>query len=220
MTKHRVRLDLAEINLRLLEEVAASTGGTPKSIINQLFHEIRSMLSKNNMTMRLPSIWSEAWEALQQREAAKELQESTIDVSLLHTSLKTNSGYEGVYPHPNPGRGFIARGRDPLSGKAGGHLGLFPTAEQAAWARYEHYQKHGLPYGLKLEKLQKELDRRVSELRCSPNMAGISDYWLREWALNTMTINGIDVLPLEPDFRPTSMHILTTNMDGPDPSQP
>lgn len=217
MSKHRVRLDLAEIDLCLIEEVATIIGSTPKSVMRQFFQEIRSALTKNNSTVRLPAAWNTAWETVQQRNVATELQDSPIDVSVLHLSLKTNSGYEGVYQHPNPGRGFIARGREPGTNKAGHHLGLFPTAEQAAWARYEHYRKHGMPYGLKIEKLQEQLDEQLALIKDQSDMVGVSEYWRRAWALQTLVDLKIDVTPLEPNFKPMPMNTLLVKMDGPDP---
>jgi hypothetical protein len=68
-----------------------------------------------------------------------------VESTKLHRSLKTKSGFVGVYAN---GQGFRAMGK--IRGADGDiqkSIGTFPTAEQAAWARFIHYKKLGLPYG-------------------------------------------------------------------------
>src|SRR5439155_133379 len=62
----------------------------------------------------------------------------TIDHARLHRSERTKSGFVGVYAN---GAGFRAVGR------AGAYIGTFQSAEVAAWERYLHYTRAGLPYG-------------------------------------------------------------------------
>lgn len=71
------------------------------------------------------------------------LSDPPIELSSLHRSARTKSGFVGVYAN---GKGFRAQGRDPKTHRDI-HVGQAATAEAAAWKRYLHYQKHGLPYG-------------------------------------------------------------------------
>jgi hypothetical protein len=79
-----------------------------------------------------------------------------IDVTKLHRSARTKSGFVGVYAN---GKGYRAEGAAPGAGTKKGtvNLGTYPTAEQAAWARYLHHKKHKITYG--------ELDERMAYWR-------------------------------------------------------
>jgi hypothetical protein len=78
-----------------------------------------------------------------------------INLSLLHRSTKTKSGFVGVYAN---GKGFRAM---VTSGESMHSIGTFPSAEEAAWRRREHYLSNGLPYG----ELEIEMERwRKGEL--------------------------------------------------------
>lgn len=71
-----------------------------------------------------------------------------IELEKLHRNDKNKSGYHGVYAN---GKGFRAMGRTKAS-SVQIYLGQFETAEAAAWHRYLHYKREGLPYGaLELE---------------------------------------------------------------------
>lgn len=78
-----------------------------------------------------------------------------VDITKLHRSSKTKSGFIGVYAN---GKGFRAVGKG--SGVGGNirttdvNIGTYPTAEQAAWARLLHYKRHKLPYGELEEQLE------------------------------------------------------------------
>jgi hypothetical protein len=70
-----------------------------------------------------------------------------IDITKLHRSDRTRSGFTGVYSN---GQGFRAVGKDFEAGESSKRqrsIGTYPTAEGAAWARYLYYKKHNLPYG-------------------------------------------------------------------------
>lgn len=69
-----------------------------------------------------------------------------IDLTGLHRSTRTKSGFVGVYAN---GAGFRATGR------RGEPLGTYKTAEIAAYKRMQHYRANGLPYG----PLEEEIDR-------------------------------------------------------------
>lgn len=79
-----------------------------------------------------------------------------IDLSKLHRSDKTKSGFVGVYA---TGKGFRAMGKKVGSGGGGEqYLGTFETAEEAAWRRYVYYKDNKLPYGeleVEIEKWRK-----------------------------------------------------------------
>lgn len=78
----------------------------------------------------------------------------SIDVSKIHRSAKTKSGFVGVYAN---GKGFRAMAKQPGEGRIQKSIGTFPTAERAGWARYIFYKKHQLPYG-ELEAMLDEQD--------------------------------------------------------------
>lgn len=62
----------------------------------------------------------------------------SLDTSKLQTNPKIRSGYTGVYQN---GSGFSARGPN------GTYIGNYRTAAEAALARMQYYEEHGLPYG-------------------------------------------------------------------------
>lgn len=72
--------------------------------------------------------------------AAKQMRTDVpgMDLTLLHRSERTKSGFVGVYTN---GKGFRAMAPD------GHNLGTFPTSERAAWERYLYCRKHALTYG-------------------------------------------------------------------------
>lgn len=80
-----------------------------------------------------------------------------IDLEKLHRNDKNKSGYHGVYAN---GKGFRAMGRTKTS-SVQVYLGQFETAEAAAWHRYLHYKREGLPYGA----LELEVTRYRSEFK-------------------------------------------------------
>lgn len=86
-----------------------------------------------------------------------------IDLSKLHRSDKTKSGYTGVYAN---GSGFRAMGRT-KNDATPIYLGQFETSEAAAWHRYLHYKREGIPYGeleIEIQKYRTEFhDTRPEE---------------------------------------------------------
>jgi hypothetical protein len=123
-----------------------------------LLMRIASMLSEDGSDFLGPE-WREP---LKQVVAAGMgvLEGPAIDLRLLHTSPKTKSGYVGVYAN---GQGFRAMGRDPVTGTQA-YLGTKQTAEAAAWLRYLHYKRNGLPYG--------ELELEIETYRKRFNLTG------------------------------------------------
>jgi hypothetical protein len=82
---------------------------------------------------------------------------STIDLTKLHRSTKTKSGFTGVYAN---GSGFRSAARQ--SDGSVVHLGTYDTAEEASWVRYLYYQKHDLPYGTWEEAIEERRARGMS----------------------------------------------------------
>ncbi len=125
-----------------------------------------------------------------------------IDYALLHTNVKTKSGFVGVYAN---GQGFRVMGKVPgQPGTATHYIGTFPTAEEAAWRRYLYYQANDLPYGAyedALEALRKRSDTRgwteeqlhkelIWSFSLAPNPAAMAqvpkqyEHWLgRDWMM-------------------------------------
>jgi hypothetical protein len=178
----KVRLDISQTTWELIEEVARVSMTTPKAIVHAHFMEVIDALAKGNTTAKLSVAWSKAWDSLDSKSVNARLQadSASIDFSVLCTSRTTNSGFEGVYAHSNPARGFIAQGRDPETRKPGKHLGLFSSAAQAAWARYQHYKKHNMPYG--------KLEEEVEKVRGDYNLRNFGTKALPERWLKAMAI--------------------------------
>lgn len=186
--KKKVRLELDETAWELIEEVSTVMDTTPKVVLNTHLKEVVNAFTKSNVAIKMPAVWVEAWENIQQRRA-EEGEHGAGDVAVLHTSRRTNSGYEGVYAHSNPARGFTARGRDPVT-KLNVHLGLFPTAVSAAWARYHHYRNHNMPYGL--------LEEEILKVSSSQDWRDLPEKWIRAMAIWNLSVKK-KILPDLPD---------------------
>lgn len=117
-----------------------------------------------------------------------------IDISKIHRSDKTRSGFVGVYAN---GKGFRAMAKMLGDGKYAVQksIGTFPTAERAGWARYLHYKKHKLPYGVLEEKLE-ELKRKQSQFA-----KGFTDEQLKHYLIWDYKDAGIPLEGLEPEDR-------------------
>lgn len=197
----RIRIEALKPMVDLMERVGKLDDRSVSSVFREITRAIFESLAKGNSTIKLSPSWATAWNAQQDEEAAQVLQgdSDAIDFSVLHTSNKTASGFEGVYKHSNPARGFIAQGRDAQTRKSGKHLGLFPTAAQAAWARYRHYQKHRLPYG-KLAEVMEQLAQdpvwRGARLHEPHN-----EKWLRAMAINDLAARKVILPDLPEDER-------------------
>jgi hypothetical protein len=92
---------------------------------------------------------------------AQNAADDAIDGSLLHSGKWGKSGFYGVYPQ---GSGWIAKVRVNGASKATKTLGTYLTPKQAAWARYQHYREHNMPYGkleVEIEKIKQNRDWRA-----------------------------------------------------------
>lgn len=92
----------------------------------------------NSVINWLPSDWQMLHKELRNNEAGLPPRLLGIDISKLHRSDKTKSGFVGVYAN---GRGFRAMNRNNQ------YIGQYDSAEEAAWARYVNHKQSGLPYG-------------------------------------------------------------------------
>ena len=94
----------------------------------------------------ISTIVEEAFESLLAEDRVPRDGQEPIDVGKLHRSPRKNSasGFVGVYPN---GRHFRAVAKNPHRMGEQTALGIFPTAERAAWERYLFYQKHRMAYG-------------------------------------------------------------------------
>lgn len=97
-----------------------------------------------------------------------------LQMGKLHRSFKTKSGFVGVYMN---GNGFRAMAKQPGSGVSiQASIGTFPTAEQAAWARYLYYKKNNMAYG----EVEAEIDdwrkRNADRLATASDDEVLADY--------------------------------------------
>jgi hypothetical protein len=177
------------IKFLTLIEVASDLNSI--SIADVLKHLERDLLAASaagQKTMRINPIFLEAWTTVKERMAAAELAE--VDVSRLEVSrVPRSSGYVGVYC--TQGGQFIIHGKDPASQKTIPLPGKFLTAEGAAWARYQHYKTHGLPYG--------KLEAEIIKVQGSPHSRYyggklLPDHWAKAVAIWNLAVRGI-ILP-------------------------
>jgi hypothetical protein len=189
----RIRIDVLVEMSAMLEKVAELDDRSVSSVFRELTRLIFESLQKGNATIKLTPSWALAWASLDKQAIDEGLQRDSaeIDFSVLATSRTTNSGFEGVYMHSNPARGFNAHGRDPETKKPGKHLGLFSSAAQAAWARYQHYKKHNMPYG--------KLEEAMEKVRAHPDTKNwgakpMPERWVRAIAIWNLAMKGT-ILP-------------------------
>lgn len=91
-----------------------------------------------------------------------------VEVAKLHRSTRTKSGFVGVYAN---GKGFRSMAATP-DGNGLESIGTFPTAEQAAWARYLHHKKFKLPYGEAEDRLETERAEIRDEVERNRKLCG------------------------------------------------
>ena len=153
-----VRISDAEIDVKaripntlwkILEEWANRMGVTTIQAYSILLKRIVSMIESGNYSL-LGTDYEQVISTLaaQDKLGSQGLPAIADLAHKLHRAKpgKNGSGFVGVYTN---GKGYRAVGKLP-SGKGGvaeHTIGTYPTAEQAALARYLHYKKHGLPYG-------------------------------------------------------------------------
>lgn len=163
----QLRCELDENMWAVLEEVGRMLHVSPKVAHHLLMVSMMEGLQAGQHGF-LPITWLNAWKNLQRKGLVAQLEGLTpIDITKLHRSDKMKTGFVGVYVN---GHGFAARGTHPTS-KSMLHLGTYPTAEEAAWARYLHHQKHGLAYG--------RLGTDIEEARTQSTLVGSSDAEIR-----------------------------------------
>lgn len=121
-----------------------------------------------------------------------------IDVSRLARSTKLKSGFVGVYPQGSSA--WRAEARSP-SGMGVQSLGLFRTAEEAAWARLMYYDTNDLPYGLWEEAIDRM--RKAGEIGSDADL--IQTYEETNRLCGTEHLNLLPGKPKAPSsFRPNT----------------
>jgi hypothetical protein len=129
----------------LLEQVAKGMGVPAKTCLALLFQDLEHLAESDQIGALGYRYAQAAKQAREQREYEQEQARATDpDLTKLHRSDKTKSGFVGVYSN---GKGYRAEGRDPVTRKGAVTLGTFPDAESAALARLKHYTRYGMPYG-------------------------------------------------------------------------
>lgn len=115
----------------IVQRYATSSGLDTETSLRVLLQQLGALVAAGELS------WLSAdWRALA-TDAPPAASRLMIDVSKLHRSERTKSGFYGVYVN---GMGFRAIARGEV-------LGTFGSAEEAAWRRYQHYTQHGLSYG-------------------------------------------------------------------------
>jgi len=131
---------------RLIQQHAKRIGVNAMQCANMLLIHIEALAYDDSLSW-LPPDWQHTHK--EQRKSAANLPTSllNVDLTVLHRSTSTKSGYVGVYAN---GKGFRAVGRKSA------YLGTFDSAEEAAFKRYLVYKQNKLPYG----ELEIEVDKR------------------------------------------------------------
>lgn len=179
-----MRITIPDALWGLAKKIGQSLTLPPEKGLTIIFHLIESELKRGNVKL------FGMFEALA-REVANEDPSvisgglPPVDFSKLHTSERAKSGFAGVYSNGHGFRGDArhANGVDTIS------IGTYPTAVEAAWRRYLHYQKHGLPYG--------EFETEIETVHRNQLLKGFPEEILRRYAAYEMGLRGapMDSIP-------------------------
>lgn len=129
-----LRLRIGPSMWRLITRRAKEVDLYPEATAKLLLEFIDACIKKGQITW-LPYDWQFAHKAVTEDGPPEHIKR---DLTKLHRSAKTKSGFVGVYAN---GSGFRAAGRN------GAYIGQYASAEEAAWERRKYYKKHNLPYG-------------------------------------------------------------------------
>jgi hypothetical protein len=139
---------------QLFFQLASDMDTTPRWVLRWFFRKIDHMVKTGDLDVFGPEFLNAHQQLIDQ-----------IDLSKLHRSDDLASGFVGIYVTggTNGKKRFRAVGRNPLLNEEM-VIGFFPAAEEAAWARYLHYQKHKLPYGEYAIRLKRIADEHQDTL--------------------------------------------------------
>ena len=147
------RVRIPAMFLTFAKEYAAETGDDPLRVFETVINEISLFMASGE---KLPFFTKAHQLTLNRLRNVKEFEQLNADDGIndasLHTSTKTSSGYVGVYVN---GNGYRAMAADAKGQQI--TLGTFPTSREAAWCRYLHHKRLGLPYGALADAIEKRL---------------------------------------------------------------
>lgn len=169
-----IRLNIPEVLWRLAVQIGQADEDTPERGLARLLRSINARLKKGDVKWLDPAYEDLAQQVINEDPTVIGNGLPPIDYGKLHRSSRAKSGFVGVYSNGQGFRGDArhANGVDMIS------IGTFPTAVEAAWRRYLHHQKHGLPYG--------EFEFEIEVVRKNPLLAGFSEDALRQMAAYEM----------------------------------
>lgn len=150
--KISVRVDIPASIAKVCEQFAQDIGIPTEAAIRMLLKQISHSFDEGD-AMFLSKDFQAALRVVREKHFGV-INESAplVDLSKVHRSARTKSGFVGVYAN---GKGFRAMGKTALNNPALKSLGTYPTAEEAAWRRFLYYREHNLPYGA----LEEEMER-------------------------------------------------------------
>jgi hypothetical protein len=134
---------------RLVQRHAKRIGVNDAQCANMLLIHLEA-LAYDSALGWLPADWQHTHKEQRKEAGNRPPSLMGIDLTVLHRSNKTKSGFVGVYVN---GSGYRAIER------RGNYLGTFDSAEEAAYQRYLFYKRNKLPYG----ELEVEVDKRRNE---------------------------------------------------------
>src|SRR5690606_24558580 len=125
-----VRAVIPSAIVKVCEQVSQDLGIPFEAALRMLLREISHRFDEGE-AMFLSSSFQAALRVVRERHFGV-INESAplMDLSKVHRSSRTKSGFVGVYAN---GKGFRAMGRTSLTNPALRSLGTYPTAEEAAW---------------------------------------------------------------------------------------
>lgn len=124
----------------LLGRMAKTMGVSERAAMRMFLGQIGAMLEVGQAGFLGP-VWARELKALREENFGVISAGPAIDLTVLHRSTKTKSGFVGVYAN---GSGFRAMAK--IKGSEI-YIGQFDSAEEAAWKRRLYYKEHRLPYG-------------------------------------------------------------------------
>lgn len=142
----------------VFEEAGELSDRKPSQLFEDFLNDALRAWLEGNKTTRNTPVLLEAVQNIKTKLTSRALE--SIDLSVLARNNRVRgTGFDGVYHHRDA---YVVDVRDPGTGKIRRMPGRYPEPELAAWARYEFYRKHKLPYG----KFEEEIARQRNSLMC------------------------------------------------------
>jgi hypothetical protein len=183
----RRRVQVPRAFWAVFEEAGELKGRKAAQLFEDFCEDAMKAWLEGNKTTRNAPVLLEAVQNIKVKLTSKALE--SIDLSpLARNNRVRGTGFDGVYHHRDA---YVMDARDPGTGKIKRMPGRYPEPELAAWARYEHYRKHKLPYG----KFEEEVEKTRNSLSCREGKW--PEHLIRAIAIWSLAVDGF---PPDPTF--------------------